>query len=251
LVIQIVPYFITGFESVGKAAEEASPEFRARGFFRAIWMSILVGILFYASIVAAVGFVAPWHELTGQKFMTAVAFQRAVGSHGFFARKIVSIILAAALLSLFKCFNGNFVAASRLVFALGRRGMIPSGVGAVHPKHQTPSVAVLCVGIATAICMFLGDAILVPITEVGSVACALGWSATCAACLSLAGKAESRSMALSTAGRAIAIFGLLVGLAMALMKVAPIVPGHFTVYEWIAFGSWIMLGVISYRKVAH
>ncbi len=32
LVIQIVPYFMTGFESVGKAAEEASPEFSSRGF---------------------------------------------------------------------------------------------------------------------------------------------------------------------------------------------------------------------------
>ena len=40
LVIQIVPYFMTGFESVGKAAEEASPDFRARGFYRAIWMAI-------------------------------------------------------------------------------------------------------------------------------------------------------------------------------------------------------------------
>src|ERR1700683_837232 len=46
LVIQIVPYFMTGFESVGKAAEEASPDFRTRGFFRAIWMAIFIGILF-------------------------------------------------------------------------------------------------------------------------------------------------------------------------------------------------------------
>src|SRR6204780_1615267 len=44
LVIQIVPYFMTGFESVGKAAEEASPDFRTRGFFRAIWMAIFIGI---------------------------------------------------------------------------------------------------------------------------------------------------------------------------------------------------------------
>ena len=127
--IQIVPYFMTGFESVGKAAEEASPEFRAADFFRAIWMAILIGILFYASIVAAVAFVAPWRNLTGEKFMTAVAFQQALGS-----RWIVNIILAAALLSLFKCFNGNFVAASRLFFALGRRGMIGPRVGAIHPR---------------------------------------------------------------------------------------------------------------------
>jgi basic amino acid/polyamine antiporter, APA family len=236
LVIQVVPYFMTGFESVGKAAEEASPDFRARGFFRAIWMAIFIGILFYASIVAAVAFVAPWRKLTGEKFMTAVAFQQALGS-----RWIVNVILAAALLSLFKCFNGNFVAASRLLFALGRRGMVDSRVGTIHAVYQTPSAAVLCVGLATAACMLLGDAILVPITEVGSVACAIGWSAACAACLALA-RARPAVIALSGAERAVAWFGLAVGIAMALMKVIPLVPGHFTVYEWLALGIWIALG---------
>jgi basic amino acid/polyamine antiporter, APA family len=236
LVIQVVPYFMTGFESVGKAAEEASPDFRARGFFRAIWMAIFIGILFYASIVAAVAFVAPWRKLTGEKFMTAVAFQQALGS-----RWIVNVILAAALLSLFKCFNGNFVAASRLLFALGRRGMVDSRVGTIHAVYQTPSAAVLCVGLATTACMLLGDAILVPITEVGSVACAIGWSAACAACLALA-RARPAVIALSGAERAVAWFGLAVGIAMALMKVIPLVHGHFTVYEWLALGIWIALG---------
>ncbi len=244
LVIQIVPYFMTGFESVGKAAEEASTDFRPSGFFRAIWMAIVVGILFYAIVVAAVAVVAPWRQLTGEKFMTAVAFQQAVGS-----RWIVTIILAAALLSLFKCFNGNFVAASRLVFALGRRGMVAARVGTIHPQFQTPSSAVLCVGLATAACMLLGDAILVPITEVGSVACAIGWSAACAAYLAL-GKGSKPDLRFSLADRAIAALGLLVGIAMALMKLVPLVPGHFSVYEWIALGIWIALGAISYRKGA-
>src|SRR5262249_31806579 len=39
LVMQIVPYFMTGFESVTKAAEEANPEFRSRSFLTAIWMA--------------------------------------------------------------------------------------------------------------------------------------------------------------------------------------------------------------------
>lgn len=239
LVIQIVPYFMTGFESVGKAAEEASPDFRTRGFFRAIWMAIFTGILFYASIVAAVAFVAPWRQLTGEKFMTAVAFQRALGS-----RWIVQIILAAALLSLFKCFNGNFVAASRLLFALGRRGMVDARAGAIHARYQTPATAVLCVGLATAACMLLGDSILVPVTEVGSVACAVGWSATCASCLALT-RVRPDVMMLSALERAVAWFGLAVGIAMALMKVIPFVPGHFTVNEWMALGIWIALGVAA------
>jgi basic amino acid/polyamine antiporter, APA family len=241
LVIQIVPYFMTGFESVGKAAEEASPDFLARGFFRAICAAILVGILFYGSIVAAVSFVAPWHDLLAEKFMTAVAFQRAIGSHW-----IVNIILAAALLSLFKCFNGNFVAASRLVFALGRCGLIPAGIGTIHERYQTPSSAVLCVGLTTAGCMLLGDAILVPVTEVGSVACAVGWAATCASFLVLRGK--PRAGRISIFELSVAAFGLLVAVAMVLMKLLPAVPGHFSRYEWLALGAWIALGAISYRK---
>jgi amino acid transporter len=229
LVIQIVPYYMTGFESVAKAAEEASPEFRARGFLKAIWMAIIVGILFYTIVIAAVGYVAPWRELTHEKFMTAVVFERAMGS-----RWIVSVILAAALLSLFKVFNGNFIASSRLLFAMGRRGLLDSRVAEIHPHNQTPSVAVISIGIATAVCMFLGDAILVPISEVGSVASAVGWMAACAAYFRM-GPAPRERM--------VAAVGVTVGLLMILMKIVPGIPGHFSGYEWLALGMWSVLGL--------
>jgi amino acid transporter len=235
LVMQIVPYYMTGYESVGKAAEEANPYFRSGGFFAAIAMAILVGVLFYAIVIAAVGYVAPWRQLIGNEFLTAVAFEHAVGS-----RWIVSTILAAALLSLFKCFNGNFVAASRLVFAMGRRGLIDARTAEVHPINQTPAIAVLCVGLGTALCMFLGDAILVPISEVGSVASACGWLATCAA-----------YFAMRPAGRErlIAITGVLVAAAMILMKLIPRVPGAFNGYEWLALAIWVVLGAaLGWRK---
>src|SRR5258707_887437 len=145
---------MTGFEPVTKAAEEANPQFRAQGFSRAIFAAIIVGAVFYMVVIAAVGFVAPWRALTGEPFMTAVAFEHAVG-----ARWIVSIILSAALLSLFKVFNGNFIAASRLLFAMGRRGLVDARLASVHPQNQTPAAAVVWVGIATALCMFLGSAI--------------------------------------------------------------------------------------------
>jgi basic amino acid/polyamine antiporter, APA family len=237
LVMQIVPYFMTGFESVGKAAEESNPDFRGSGYFKAIWMAILVGVLFYVVVIAAVGYAAPWHQLTSQKFMTAVAFQQAVG-----ARWIVSIILAAAMLSLFKVFNGNFVAASRLLFAMGRRGLISSRVARVHPVNQTPSVAVLWIGIATGLCMFLGDAILVPISEVGSVACAIGWLAACAAYY---------QMKPAPVERLIAAVGAIIGLMMILMKIVPGIPGHFATYEWLALAIWIAIGFSLSRGNLH
>ena len=233
LVLQIVPYFMTGYESVTKAAEEANPEFRVRGYFRAIWAAIIVGFVFYIVVIAAVGFVAPWRQLIGTPFMTAVAFENAIGS-----RWIVSIILASALLSLFKVFNGNFIAASRLLFAMGRRGLVDGRLAAVHPRNQTPAAAVIWVGIATGVCMFLGSAILVPITDVGSLASALGWFAACMAYL---------WMRPPLRGRMIGRLGALVGLAMVLMKVLPFVPGHFTVREWLWFGLWVLVGILIGR----
>jgi amino acid transporter len=220
---------MTGFESVGKAAEEANPEFRASGFSTAVLMAILVGILFYTTVIASVAYVAPWRTLTSEKFMTAVAFEHAVG-----ARWIVDLILAAALLSLFKVFNGNLVGASRLVFALGRRGLIDSSLATIHPVNRTPSTAVLWVGVATAACMFLGQAILIPITEVGSVASACGWMAACAAYF---------AMRPTTIRRAVAALGVFLGVIMILMKLLPAAPGHFTGYEWLALTVWIALGI--------
>ena len=236
LVLQIVPYFMTGFESVSKAAEEASPEFKERGFSYAIFMALLVGVLFYTIVIAAVGYAAPWKQFTANKFMTAVVFEHAVGS-----RWIVSIVLTAALLSLFKVFNGNFVASSRLLFAMGRRGLIADSVGRVHKANQTPASAVLCIGFGTAVCMFLGDALLVPITEVGSLASAIGWLATCAAYYRMQQAAKERL---------IAAIGALVGIAMILMKVLPGVPGNFSDHEWLALGIWITLGaVLGWRSL--
>jgi len=45
--------------------------------------------------------------------------------------------------------------------------------------------------------------------------------------------------------KAIAVFGLLVAITMALMKAIPAIPGHFTLYEWIALAIWIVIGAIA------
>jgi len=228
LVLQIVPYFMTGFESVPKAAEEASVEFRSQGFFKAIVLALFVGAAFYVVAVAAVSFAAPWQSLLDTRFATAAAFSRVPGTQW-----LVRLILVAAIFGLFQCFNGNFVAASRLLFSFGRRGTIPARFGKIHRKFQTPSVAVIATTVATLAALALGDALLVPVTEVGSMASACGWFATCVSLCVV----ESR-----TGVRVVAALGGLVALVLFSMKLFPIFPGHFYTAEWIALAIWISLG---------
>lgn len=232
LVAQIVPYFMTGFESVSKASEEARPGFDPRHFGRAMTLAVVVGAAFYVLVVGAVAFVFPWRDLVTQHLGTEAAFARAFGSPG-----VARLILCAAFLSLFKVFNGNFVAATRLVFALGRRRLVHPGLGAIHARYGTPMSAIGLMALFTAAGAFLGDALLVPITEVGSLAAGVGW---CAACLAFLARQRSRTV---TEGTGLALLGVGVSAGIILMKVIPAVPGNFTALEWIALTGWCGLGI--------
>src|SRR5215831_10529271 len=165
LTLQIVPYFVTGFESVPKVAEEAHPGFPPGSFFTAIAMALLIGAGFYVLVIGAVSYIAPWQGLVGQRFATAIAFEQ--GAHSV---EIARVILAISLVGLLQVFNGNFVAATRLLFAYGRRRTISPVFAKVQPTYQTPTAAILAVSVATLAGLLLGDALLVPVTEVGSMA---------------------------------------------------------------------------------
>ena len=76
---------------------------------------------------------------------------------------------------------------------------------------------------------------LVPISEVGSLAVGVGWLASCVAALALRQRGEP--------GRFAAAAGALVAASVVAIKVVPGVPGSFTAAEWIAFGLWSALGL--------
>jgi basic amino acid/polyamine antiporter, APA family len=233
LTLQIVPYFVTGFESVPKAAEEANPNFQPKDFFKAISMAMLVGAGFYVLAVGAVSYIAPWQSLLGSRFATAIAFKQATHSV-----LLVRLIFAISLVALFQVFNGNFVASTRLLFAFGRRGTLHPAFATVHSQYLTPTIAILGASAATLVGLLLGDAILVPITEVGSLASSFGWFAACLSFLLIEKSARLRF---------VASLGMVVSLAFLLMKVTPAVPGHFSAAEWIALAGWLSLGLILYR----
>jgi basic amino acid/polyamine antiporter, APA family len=231
LVWQVVPWLLGGFESVGKYVEEASSDFKAEDYFLAIGLTIVVGMAFFWVVISAVAYVTPWQTLqSAQQFPTALAFERALRAHW-----IVTLILASAMVALLQAFNANLVASSRLLFAMGRRGLVDHRLAYVHPRSLAPSVAIVAVGVGSLCAMLLGDAGLVPILEVGALASSIAWMAACASCYRLNPSREAR---------AAAIFGLFVTSMMVLFKLVPIVPGHFSQYEWIALAIWLALGFL-------
>jgi amino acid transporter len=235
LVLQVVPYFMTGFESIGKESEEARTDFDPRHFRRAITSALLAGLFFYVIIIVAVCLVFPWKRLVAEHLGTEAAFAQA-----FSSAALARVILFAALLSLVKIFNGNFVAATRLLHGISRRGLVHGSLASIHPSRHTPFRAISLMAVLTAGAVFLGDALLVPITEVGSLAVGVGWCSTCFAFFARSRRGRTAGF---QRGRAMALFGALISVAIIVMKAWPTIPGSFTRSEWIAFGLWSALGL--------
>ena len=74
------------------------------------------------------------------------------------------------------------------------------------------------------------------ISEVGAAVGAMGWCATCLAFIAGARRAGQHE------GMMTAALGVLVSVAIILMKVIPAVPGSLTRVEWLAFLGWCAVG---------
>jgi amino acid transporter len=232
LVLQIVPYFLAGFESVARCAEEKHDNFRGQHFVGITLAALGSGAIFYAAVILVVAWLGPWRELAATESATLTAFRRAFGSD-----LLVNFILFGAILSLIKVFNGCLLSASRLLFAMGRSGLVGAGLGSVHPNFHTPRRAILFVGVSAALGCLLGKSVLVPISEVGSFAVLVGWLATCVAYCAGVDRDRSRRQRWLLGGSGAVVAGLLIAL-----KLLPFVEGSFTLWEHAALAAWLVLG---------
>src|SRR5262249_36994301 len=146
-----------------------------------------------------VAMLVPWQELN-QPFATSIAFERAFGWPW-----LVQLIMIGAALSLFKVFNGSLLSATRMFYALAQRKLIPAKLGGIHPHWQNPTAAVLLVGAITALASLLGPAVIVPISELGSLI-VLGWLATCLAlCAGAGSKRTAADLVVGVVGAGVSL----------------------------------------------
>jgi amino acid transporter len=131
-----------------------------------------------------------------------------------------------------------------MLYGIARRGLVHPSLARVDPQHGTPRRAIVLVAGFSAVGALLGDAVLVPISEVGSLAVGVGWFTSCVAWVALAHRRGDPSSAGGRPAAAIrtAAVGALVAAAIIAMKVLPVVPGSFTRWEWVAFLAWSSLG---------
>lgn len=244
-VLVVAPYFMAGFDTIPQAAEESGVKMKPGQLGTAILACIVLGSIFYVLIMLAVGMSLPPEKLKvvlAQKDVmpTAEVFRVAFGYEW-----AVKLVLFAALLGLVSTLNGFYIASSRLLFSLGRGGLLPHWFAKVHEIHQTPSNAILFVGVISLVGPFIGKSALVPIVSSGSLAFTVALLMTCLSairlrfgCPELERPYRTHIVTLYTGAT---MSGILV-----LLMIVPGSPGQLQVREFLIIGSWVLVGGLAY-----
>lgn len=118
-------------------------EFRNPG--RNVPLSLLLGtvavIVLYISANIAYTLVIPLHEMPGSGRIAADVAVLALGSFG------ASFVVLGILCSTFGSANGMLLNGPRSMYAAAIDGTAPAAFATVHPKHHSPWIAVLALGV--------------------------------------------------------------------------------------------------------
>lgn len=133
----------TGYARIATLGEEVQNP--ARTIPRAILITIGGAIVLYAAVaVVAVG-------ITGAERLSSTAAPLAIVSTGAGPPWLRLIVFAGALAAMLGVILSQILGLSRMIFAMARRGDLPSALATVHSRHDVPSRAVVVTGAVAAI----------------------------------------------------------------------------------------------------
>ena len=248
--LMTAPFFMAGFDTIPQVMEEKSPGTPMRRAALMMVASIAAGGAFYCLLILSVSMATPWQEAVRLEGLTTAATCESRFDSPLFGR----IIVFTGLLGLITTLNPIFIAASRLVFALGRARMIPAGFAAVHPVFGSPGRAVLLVGLIGALGSFLGRGGLGPIVGMAVMCLATVFFFVCLGVLILRVKRPGRRRPFRVPGgvytAGLGIVGSLFFLAITVYE--PYTRSDGFPLEWTLFIGGLLLGLFFWviaRKV--
>jgi APA family basic amino acid/polyamine antiporter len=242
-ILTILPFSIAGWEAIAKGAEEASEGLGRAAVGKAVILSLIIGALFYMLTVFVPAGIVPWQTLLKGDIPFATAANLVTGSQvlGF-------VLVIAALFGVLSVYNSCFYAATRLLYSMGDVGLIPTAFARLHPKFNTPIVAVIFVSGLSAIAPFVGQSAFMPLVDCISFSFIALWTTTLVSVMRLRKTQPKLNRPVRMpAVNVIGTLGIIVTVLMMIALLDPASPGALVwPVEYILLVALIVLGIILY-----
>jgi len=228
-----------GFDVIPQAAQEI--HLPARSIGRVLLGSIAMALAWYVLIILAVALLVPASGF-GAALVTADAARTAWGAVG------ANLLVLGGVGGIITSWNAFLVGGSRAVYAMAQHGMLPAWLGRLHPKYQTPSNAILTIGLMSMAAPLFGRVLLVWIVDAGSFAVVVAYLLVAISFLQLRKKQPDmpRPFRLKQ-GVLIGWLALLGSLGLLMLYLPGSPSALLWPVEWGLVGAWFALGWVFYR----
>lgn len=144
-------YSFIGFEDILNVSEEVkdAPRNLPRGLVAAMMAST---VIYMAVAITAVS-VVPWEKLAGSK---APLLDVAKAAAPWFAH-IDKVFVVVTIFAIGNTALLNYLMGSRLIYGMSSQGLLPAGIGRIHPKRRTPHVAVVILFLIVSTLILMAD----------------------------------------------------------------------------------------------
>ena len=248
-VAALVPWAFVGFESVSHSTGEF--KFSVRKSFMVMALAVIAGGIAYTFLT--------WLAVTIQPegYSDWVAYIKNIGNleglEGlpvFFAtQKIMGnaglVILAFTLIgAVVTGIVGNYIAASRLLYAVADEGIIPEKFHSLG-KYKTPAKCIMFIMAVSVFIPFLGRTAIGWIVDVTSVGATIAYGYTSAAAFKLSLKEKKRGV------QVIAALGIIISVGFFILAVVPNFWAISTLSpeSYLILTVWGILGIAFFRYV--
>jgi APA family basic amino acid/polyamine antiporter len=223
----IVFFAYIGFDAISTAAEET------RDPQKNLPRGILGGLAICTLIYVVVGFVAtglvPYEQLKSSDPLAKALSVAGLGTASW-------IVSAGAVVSMSAVLLVFQYGQPRIFYAMARDGLLPKFAAKLHPKTRTPHITTLLTGAFVALGALLADdAATYDLTNIGTLA---AFAVVCVGVLVLRIREPNRPRPF----RVPFVWGVTLLGAGACVFVMKGLPSS----AWIAFGVWMVLGLIVY-----
>ena len=237
-VLVMTPFFYAGFDTIPQQAEEASDNIDWKKFGLIPAIALLAAGAFYLICIYSFGTIIDWHEFV-RSSVPALAVLERVNLFFYIAMLII------ATLGPLGPMNSFFGASTRLMLALGRKGMLPESFAEIDPNSGVPKQAVIVMGALTLIGPFLGNNMLIPLTSVASLGFVFACTMAGLACWKLRKTEPDLPRPYTVNGGMFGIgAAIAAGAIIIALMVVPMSPAALKPIEWAITIAWVAVGFV-------
>ncbi|MDY5059802.1 MAG: APC family permease [Staphylococcus simulans] len=244
MIVAVAPWAYVGFDNIPQTAEEF--DFAPNKTFKLIVYSLLAAAGTYVLMILYTGWLSSHGAENSDLWATGAVTQQSFGYIGLF------VLAVAITMGIFTGLNGFLMSSSRLLFSMGRSGIMPSVFSKIHPRFKTPYVAILFLGALTLIAPWLGRTALTWIVDMSSTGVSVAYLVTCLSATKLF-SFNKESNTYAPIYKSFAIVGSIFAFIFLGLLLIPGSPAALSTPSYIALIVWLVLGlaffVVRYPKL--